>query len=55
VGEEVLEGLPGIALFDSDVRGYQELHNVWYDPATTSVEQIESALKDASTHLATER
>jgi hypothetical protein len=55
VGEEVLEGLKGVELFDSDVRGYQELHNVWYDPAVTSVEEIESALKEASTHLATER
>ena len=55
MGEEVLEGLKGVALFDSDVRGYQELHNVWYDPAATSVEQIESALKDAATYLGTER
>ena len=55
MGEEVLEGLKGIELFDSDVRGYQELHNVWYDPAVISVEEMENALKDAATHLATER
>ena len=55
MGEEVLEGLKGVVLFDSDVRGYQELHNVWYDQSETSVEEIEDALKDVSTHLATER
>ena len=55
MGEEVLEGLKGVVLFDSDVRGYQELHNVWYDPAVTSVETLEDALKDAATHLATEQ
>ena len=55
MGEEVLEGLHGVALFDSDVRGYQEFHNVWYDPAVISVEEMEEALKDASTYLATER
>ena len=55
MGEEVLEGLKGVELFDSDVRGYQELHNVWYDPAVTSVEQMESALKEASTYMGTEQ
>ena len=55
MGEEVLEGLKGVALFDSDVRGYQEIHNVWYDPAATSVEEMEAALKEAGTHLATEK
>ena len=55
MGEEVLEGLKGVVLFDSDVRGYEELHNVWYDPDETSVEVMESALKDAATHLYTEQ
>ena len=55
MGEEVLEGLKGVVLFDSDVRGYQERHNVLYDPAVTSVEVMERALKDVSTHLATEQ
>lgn len=55
MGEEVLEGLKGVALFDSDFRGFQEIHNVWYDPAVTSVEQIENALKDASTYMGTEK
>lgn len=55
MGEEVLEGLKGVVLFDSDVRGYTELHNVWYDPDQTSVEVMERALKDVATHLATEQ
>ena len=55
MGEEVLEGLKGVVLFDSDVRGYQERHNVLYDPDVISVEEMENALKDAATHLATER
>ena len=54
MGEEVLEGLKGIELFDSDVRGYQEIHNVWYDPTVISIEDMEAALKDAATYLATE-
>ena len=55
MGEEVLEGLKGVELFDSDVRGYQELHNVWYDPAVTSEQAIEQALKDAATYMGTEK
>ena len=42
-------------LFNSDVRGYQELHNVWYDPQVIRIEEMENALKQAATYLATER
>ena len=55
MGEEVLEGLKGIAMFDNDFRDSEEMHTVWYDPAVISVEEMEQALKDAGLYLRTLR
>jgi hypothetical protein len=53
VGEEALEGLPGVELVSSDYHNAMETNIVWYDPALTGVDRMEKALKNAGTYLGT--
>ena len=53
MGEEALEGLQGVELVGSDFHNATETNIVWYDPALTSVERLEKALKDVGTYLGT--
>ena len=55
VGEDVLEGLNGVELVNSDYNGSNETNTVWYDPALISIDDMEKALKEAGTYLGTER
>ena len=38
---------------DKDYRGFEELHNVWYDPALIGVAEMEKELKEAGLYLGT--
>jgi hypothetical protein len=55
VGEEVLEGLKGVELVNSDYRDFNEINTVWYDPALIDIDEMEDALKAAGTYLGTEK
>lgn len=55
MGEDVLEGLKGVELVNSDYHGTDETNIVWYDPAFINIEEMEKALKDAGTYLGTEK
>jgi hypothetical protein len=55
VGEQVLEGLKGVELVNSDYHGFNETNTVWYDPALIDIGEMEKALKDAGTYLGTEK
>jgi hypothetical protein len=53
VGEEVLEGLKGVNLFNNGFDNFTETNTVWYDPALISIDEMEKALKDAGIYLGT--
>lgn len=55
VGEEVLQGLKGVELVNSDHHSFMEINTVWYDPALITIDEMEKALKDAGTYLGTEK
>jgi hypothetical protein len=55
VGEDVLEGLKGVELVNSDYNGSNETNTVWYDPGLISIDDMEKALKEAGTYLGTEQ
>ena len=54
MGEDVLEGLKGVEVVNSDYNGSNETNTVWYDPALINIGEMEKALKDAGTYLGTE-
>ena len=53
MSEEVLEGLSGVELVNSDYQDFREINIVWYDSAVINIEQMENVLKDAGLYLGT--
>ena len=53
MGEAVLGGLQGVKLVNNGFKSSTETNTVWYDPALTSIDEMQNALKAAGTYLGT--
>jgi len=55
VGKEALEGLKGVKRVEKGFHIFKEINTVYYDPRVITIEEMETALKKASTYLGTLR
>ena len=53
MGEAALEGLEGIKRIEKGFHDFREINTVYYDAATITVQDMESALKKAGTYRGT--
>jgi len=51
VGQDALEGLEGVKKVEKGFRGSKEINTVYYDSEVITIEEMETALKDAGTFI----
>jgi hypothetical protein len=55
VGKRALEGLKGVKKVKRGFRRFKEVNTVYFDPELITIEDMETALKDARTYQGTVR
>ena len=55
VGKDALDGLQGVNKVDKGMHGFREINTVYYDPELITIEEMETALKEAGTYVGIEK
>ena len=53
VGQNALEGLPGVKHVEKGFRNFKEINTVWYDSAEIGIDEIKRVLQEAGTYRGT--
>ena len=53
VGQDALEGLKGVKKVEKGFRGSKEINTVYYNSEAITIEEMETALKEAGTYVGT--